>query len=110
MFNSFLLPRLQVICLQARPNFQRLHSSRCCALSLNSRICPPSSTSMSFCQGLPLPLFPSISLCREFPLRMCSIQFFCLVLIGGGGRWGACFSKSLCPPIGHHTIYTWSLL
>src|SRR6218665_1249126 len=42
--------------------------------------------SMSFCLGLPLPLFPSIlpsinSLCRELPLRMCPIQFFCLVLI-----------------------------
>src|SRR6218665_2076039 len=37
---------------------------------------------MSFCLGLPLPLFPStISLCGELPLRMCSIQFFCLVLI-----------------------------
>src|SRR6218665_1622930 len=40
--------------------------------------------------GLPLPLFPSIlhsilpsiiSLCRELSLRICPIQFFCLVLI-----------------------------
>src|SRR6218665_1683377 len=42
--------------------------------------------SMSFCQGLPLLLFPFIlssiiSLCRELPLGMCPIQFFCLVLI-----------------------------
>src|SRR6218665_1544597 len=41
---------------------------------------------MSFCLGLPLPLLPSIlpsiiSLCRELPLRMCPIQFFCFVLI-----------------------------
>src|SRR6218665_4067919 len=41
---------------------------------------------MSFCLGLPLPLFPSIfpsiiSLCRELPRKMCPIQFFCLVLI-----------------------------
>src|SRR6218665_420143 len=42
--------------------------------------------SMSFCQGLPLLLFPFIlssiiSLCRELPLIMWPIQFFCLVLI-----------------------------
>src|SRR6218665_2162889 len=41
---------------------------------------------MSFCLGLPLPLFHSIlpsiiSPCRELPLRMCPIQFFCLVLV-----------------------------
>src|SRR6218665_4212326 len=45
---------------------------------------------MSFCLGRPLPLVPSInyyncpniiSLCRELPLSMCPIQFFCLVLI-----------------------------
>src|SRR6218665_258487 len=49
--------------------------------------CPSSIIqNMSFCLGLPLPLFPSIlpsiiSLCRELPLKICPIQFFCLVLI-----------------------------
>src|SRR6218665_2428512 len=37
---------------------------------------------MSFCLGLSLPLFPSItSLCRESLLIMCPVQFFCLALI-----------------------------
>src|SRR6218665_392882 len=74
---------LQVLCLPAVPTTKRLHSSRCCAFSLS---CPyPSSIiqSLSLCLGLPL--FPSIlpsiiSLCRDLPLRMCQIQFFCLVL------------------------------
>src|SRR6218665_26265 len=54
--------------------------------------------SMSFCLGLPLPLFPSISLCREFPLRMCSIQFFCLVLIGGWREMGGMLLKKPLSP------------
>src|SRR6218665_187862 len=42
--------------------------------------------SISFCLGLPFSLFLSIlpsiiSLCKESPLVMCPIQFFCLVLI-----------------------------
>src|SRR6218665_1201007 len=75
-----------MICLSAGPNVQRLHSSRCCAFSLSFQHPSSITQSMSFCLGLPLPLFPSIlpsiiSLCRELPLRMCPMQFFCLVLI-----------------------------
>src|SRR6218665_3227201 len=63
-----------------------LHSYRCCAFSLGSPYLSSIIQSISFCLGLPLPLFPSIlpsiiSLCRKLPLRMCPIQFFCLVLI-----------------------------
>src|SRR6218665_3013388 len=77
---------LQVICLPAGPNIQRLHSSRCCAFSLSFPYPSSIIQSMIFCLGLPLPLAPSIlpsniSLCRELPLRTCPIQFFCLVLI-----------------------------
>src|SRR6218665_671078 len=66
---------------------QRLHSSRCCAFSLSFPYPSSIIQSMSFCLGLLLLLFPSIfpsiiSLCRELlPLRMCLIQFFCLILI-----------------------------
>src|SRR6218665_949871 len=68
------------------PNVHKLHSSQCCAFSLSFQYPSSINQSMSFCLGLPLPLFPSIlpsiiSLCRELPLRMCAIQFFCLVLI-----------------------------
>src|SRR6218665_1437095 len=74
------------MCFLAGPNVQQLHSSQCCAFSLSSQYPSFIIQSMSFCLGLPLPLFPSIlpsiiTLCRELPLRMCSIQFFCLVLI-----------------------------
>src|SRR6218665_1035336 len=63
-----------------------LHSSRCCAFSLGAPYLSSIIQSTSFCLGLPFPLFPSIlpsiiSLCRKLPLRMCPIQFFCLVLI-----------------------------
>ena len=82
MLNSLL----QVICLPTGPNVQRLNSSRCCAFSLSFPYPSSIIQSMSFCLGLPLPLFPSIlpsiiSLCRELPLRMRPIQFLCLVLI-----------------------------
>src|SRR6218665_1889288 len=55
--------------------------SKCPTIPFFSMLC----LSLSF-QYLPLPLFPSIlpsviSLCRELSLRMCPIQFFCLVLI-----------------------------
>jgi len=74
---------LQVICLPAGPNVQRLHSSRYCAFSLSFSYSFSIIQSMSFCLDLPLPLFPPIrssiiSHCGELPLRMCSI---CLVLI-----------------------------
>jgi len=77
---------LQVICLPAGPNVQRLHFSRCCAFALSFLYPPSIIQSMSFCLGLPLCLFPSIlpsiiSVCRELPLRMCPIQLFWLVLI-----------------------------
>src|SRR6218665_232659 len=75
-----------MICLPAGPNVQRLHSYRCCAFSLSFQYPSSIIQSMSFCLGLPHPLFPSIlhsiiSLCRELPLGMGPIQFFCLVLI-----------------------------
>src|SRR6218665_2508009 len=62
------------------------NSYRCCAFSSSFQYPSSIIQSMSFCLGLPLPLFPSIlssiiSLCRELPLRMYLIQFFCLVLI-----------------------------
>jgi len=71
-----------------RSKFQRLHSSRCCAFSLSFRYPSSIIQSMRICLDLPLPLFPSIlpsiiSLGRELPLRICPIQFFCLVLIIG---------------------------
>src|SRR6218665_3319370 len=77
---------LQVICLLTGPNVQRLHSSQCCAFSLSFPYLSSIIQSMSFCLGLPFPLFPYIlpsiiSLCRELLLRMCPIQFFCVVLI-----------------------------
>ena len=47
---------LQVICLLAGPDVQRLHSSRCCAFS-SGFSCPYSFIqSLSICLGLPLPL------------------------------------------------------
>src|SRR6218665_2540445 len=77
---------VQVICLPSGPNVQRLYSSRCCAFSWSFQYPSSIVQSMGFCLGLPLPLSPSIlpsiiSFCRELPLRMCPIQFFCLVLI-----------------------------
>src|SRR6218665_3495024 len=78
---ALLLHLLQVICLPAGPNAQRLHSSRCWAFFL-SFLYPFSITqSMSFCLGRTLALFHSIlsfiiSLCR-----MCPIQFFCLSIV-----------------------------
>src|SRR6218665_1062857 len=63
---------------------QRLHSSRCCAFSLNFQYPSSIIQPMSFCLCLSLffSILPSIiSHCRELPLRMCPIQFFCLVLI-----------------------------
>src|SRR6218665_1506524 len=67
-------------------NVHRLHSSRCCAFSLSFLYPFFIIQSMSFCLGLPLPIFPSIlpsiiSLCRESPLMMCPDQFFCIVQI-----------------------------
>src|SRR6218665_3580592 len=73
---------LQVICLPAGPNVQRLHSARCCAFSLSfyypssiihHELLPrPSPSSLPF-----LSILPSIiSLCRELPLRMCPIQLW----------------------------------
>ena len=67
MLNFLLL--LQVICLPAGRNVKQLHSSRCCAFSLSFQYPFSIIQSMSFCLGLPLPLFPSIlpsiiSLCR----------------------------------------------
>src|SRR6218665_3522196 len=75
-----------MICFPAGANVQRLNTSRCCAFSFCFHYPSSIIQFMSFCLGLPLPLFPSnfpsiISLCRELPLRMCPIQFFCLVLI-----------------------------
>src|SRR6218665_2698294 len=63
---------------------QRLHSSRCCAFSLHFQYPSSIIQPMSFCLCLSLffSILPSIiSHCRELPLRMCPIQFFCLVLI-----------------------------
>jgi len=75
-----------MICFPAGANVQRLNTSRCCAFSFCFHYPSSIIQFMSFCLGLPLPLFPSIlpsiiSLCRELPLRMCPIQFFCFVLI-----------------------------
>src|SRR6218665_2078524 len=75
-----------MIWLPAGPNVQRFHSSRCCAFSLSFEYPTSIIQSIIFCLGLPLPLFPStllsiISLRSELPLRMCPIQFFCLLLI-----------------------------
>src|SRR6218665_1856261 len=74
------------MCFLAGPNVQQLHSSRCCAFSLSFQYPSSIIQSMSFCLCFPLPLFLSInpsiiSLCTELCLRMCPIQFFCLVLI-----------------------------
>src|SRR6218665_372727 len=66
--------------------------SKCPTTPLFSMLCPFLEFPVSVLHhlvhglGLPLPLFPSIlpsiiSLCRELPLRMCRIQFFCLVLV-----------------------------
>src|SRR6218665_142794 len=75
--NSMVSLLLQVICLLAGPNVQRLHSPRCCAFSLSFPYPSSIIQFMSFCLSLLLPLFPSItSLCRELPLRMCPIQFY----------------------------------
>src|SRR6218665_170547 len=66
---------LQVICLLAGPNVQRLYSSRCCVFSLSFPYLSSIIQSISSCLGLPLPLFCSIlpsiiSLCRELPLTI----------------------------------------
>src|SRR6218665_35527 len=77
---------VQVICLPSGPNVQRLYSSRCCAFSWSFQYPSSIVQSMRFCLDLPLPLSPPllpsiISLCRELPLTMCPIQFFCPVLL-----------------------------
>src|SRR6218665_1509453 len=82
---SRILESSSGFCHPGGPNVQRLHSSRCVPFFLSFP--HPSSIiqSMTFCLGLPLPLFsilPSIiSLCREFLLRIYPFHFFCLVLI-----------------------------
>jgi len=63
-----------------------LRSSPCCAFSLSFFYLSFIIQSISFCLGLPLPLFTSIipsiiSLCKSVALRMCPIQFVSLVLI-----------------------------
>src|SRR6218665_1490645 len=68
----------------ASQQIQRLHSSRCCDFSLSFPYPSSIIQYMSFCLGLPLPYLPSIlpsiiSFSIESPLRMCPIQFFCLV-------------------------------
>src|SRR6218665_1125230 len=89
MHSHYCLFPLQVICLPAGPNVQRLHSSQCCAFSLsfpypssiiqsmNILFRPCASSFRCFLSTLP----SIISHCRELTLRMCTIQFFCLVLI-----------------------------
>src|SRR6218665_2358956 len=71
-------PFLQVICLQAGPNVQRLHSSLCCVFSLS--IPYPSSIiqSMSFCLGTPLPppFFPPLSLSVESHFLECVLSSY----------------------------------
>src|SRR6218665_1630730 len=64
-------------------NVQRHHASRCCAFSLSFQYPSSIIQSLSFCLGHLFPLFLSsiISLCRQLPLSMCPIHFFCLALI-----------------------------
>jgi len=63
------------MCLLAGLTVHRLYSFRCCAFSLRFSYLSSIIQSMSFCLGLPLPLFPFIlpsifALCREPPLIM----------------------------------------